>query len=52
MEVVVAVGNVEAAGGLMGNTADSSKKMFVGDGVVVESGSGSKVVGSKTVQSR
>ena len=50
--MVVAVGNVEAAGCSMANTVDISKKMVVGEGVAVKSGSDSKVVGSKIVQTR
>ena len=52
--MVVAVDNVEAADCSMVNTADSSKEMVVVvvvvEGAVVETGSGSKVVGSKLVQ--
>ena len=50
--MVVALGNVEAAGCSMANAMDSSKKVVVGEGVAVETGSGSKVVGSKIVQTR
>ena len=54
--VVVAVDNVQAADCWMVNTADSSKKMVVVvvvvEGVVVETGSDSKVVDSKLVQNR
>ena len=52
MEVVVAVGNVQAAGCSMANTADSSMNMVVVEGVVVETGSDSKAVHSKLVQTR
>ena len=56
VQVVVAVDNVEAANCSMVNTADSSKEMIVVvvvvEGVVVETGSDSKVVHSKLVQIR
>ena len=52
MKVVVAVGNVEVAGCSMAYTADNSKKMVMGEGVAVETGSDSKVVGSKLGQNR
>ena len=51
VDVVLAVGNGQAAGCSMANMADNSKKMVVGEGVAMEAGSDSKVVGSKIVQS-
>ena len=55
-EVVVAVDKVQAADCLTVNTADSSKEMavvvVVVEGVVMETGSDSKVVDSKLVQTR
>ena len=56
VEVIVAVGNVEAAGCSMANTVGSSKKAVVAEGVAMEIGSvetavvDSKVVGSETEQ--
>ena len=56
VEVIVAVDNVEAADCSMVNTADSSKEtvvvVVVVEGVVVETGSDSKVVEAKLVQTR
>ena len=56
VEMVVAVDKVEAADCSTLNTVDSSKEMavvvVVVEGVVVETGSDSKVVDSKLVQTR
>ena len=53
VEVVVTVGNVEAAGCSMVLAVDSSKKVVVGEGVVVETGNaGTAVVDSKVASSK
>ena len=50
LQVVVAMGNVEAAGCSIANAMDSSKKVDVSEGVAVETGSYLKVVGCKIAQ--
>ena len=52
VDMVVAVGNVEAAGCLTVNAVHSSKKVVVSEGVAAETGSYSKVFRSKIVQTR